>query len=185
MTAGAGKNYDNDGTGTFSWAIANDKLDVGISDGSNINFALKSKTDNKYTFTITEPSGTFDSDFYRAKSLALSDVDGKILSIALSDDGCTAKTLKFSSSTIIYKEKCSGSRGNGGFTGAVSESPDVENMLELSWTDEEDNEPRDIKLVIIEGDIAQTATVGIINIPNNVFNKVNVTTFTATTQEAY
>ena len=180
---GNGSNYDNEGEGTFGWSITNDKMDIGIGSGGNINFALKSKVDNKYTFTITEPSGTFESEWFRALPLSIADLNGKILSIAASDDGC-GKTLKFSPSSAHYKEVCPGDRGNGELTMALSTVSGVDNTIGLSWTDEEDNESRDLYLVMIEGSLNQSAKVAMVNIHDGVFNEVNITTLTLTDAEA-
>ena len=183
MTAGAGKNYDNEGTGTFSWAIANDKLDLGASDGSNINFALKSKTDNKYTFTITEPSGTFEPDFFRAKSLNISDLNGKILSFDEVGGSCTARTVKFTTNSIVIKEVCPD--GNFEHHPTVSVVSDVDNAIKFSWVAGENNDLLDKTMFLIDGDISQSSTVAFININNNVFESVSTSALTATTQEAF
>ena len=181
-SGGTGENFDNDGEGTFAWSISNNKLDLGTSDGNNVSIALKSKTDNKYTFTISEPSGTFESEFFQAKPLTLADLDGKILAFDVSDDAdCSAHTIKITGNTVSMKDVCTD--GNSEATMTLSAVSSLDNTLQLDFTGE-NGDPRSTMMVLIEGSIAQSGTVAFIHKENNVFTEVEINTITATTTEA-
>lgn len=184
MASGTGENYDNDGTGTFTWSIADNKLDIKTSGNEDINFELINKTANKYNFAITEPTGIFEDEFFRALPLKISDLDGKILTFdTVSDGSCFARTFRFTADSMIIKEICTD--GNFETLSTLVEATNIDNAIELSWTEGENNDFLFKTMFLIEGDIGQSSTLAFVNIDNNVFESVNTATVTATMQEAF
>jgi len=175
----------NGGTYPFTWAIADEKLDVTYNTGgTHYTYTFKSVEGNKYIGLLDDSDESpYDHILYKAKPLNLADLDGKILAFDVSDDSdCSARTIKITGNAVNMKEVCTG--GDSEFPMTLSTVPELANTLEFGFTGE-NGIPRTAMMVLIEGNIAQSGRVAFINKKNNVFQKVSIGIFTTTTQEAF
>lgn len=177
---------NNQGTKSpFTWSITNGKLDLGFQNNESFNFSLINISDNKYKYTQTDNNGgTSEVTSYRAKPITLAELNTKILAFDTSNCSCTAQTVKITGTSVVIKSAYPQILGgNISEMRTISEVAEIENMLKMTWTNQGDQ--NEIKLVLIEGDIAQTPSIAFIETHNDTFRDITINVLTATTNEAF
>jgi len=167
---GAAYLFKNDGTGTeytkhdhamvhadeFTWSIAEGKLNVtSNADNSVTEVSLLGSQDNKYTVSTIDDEGELEADsVYKAKSLDLAALNGKILSFDTSDDSdCSARTVKFMGETASLKEDCSSIGHVHSETVQLMADTDLDNVIHIMGTDNDGAYM--LKVSLLKGDLTE------------------------------
>jgi len=170
---GAAYLFKNDATGTeytkhvhgdhamvhaneFTWSIAEGKLNItSNADNSVTEVSLLGSQDNKYTVSTIDGEGELEADsVYKAKSLDLAALNGKILSFETSDDSdCSARTIKFMGETASLKEICSDDGHVHSETVQLMADTDLDNVIHIMGTD--NGSAYMIKASLLKGDLSE------------------------------
>ncbi len=140
----------------FTWSISEGKLNItSNADNSVTEVSLLGSQNNQYTVSTIDDEGELEADsVYKAKSLDLAALDGKILSFDTSDDSdCSARTVKFMGETASLKEDCSSIGHVHSETVQLMADTDLDNVIHIMGTD--DDGAYMIKVSLLKGDLSE------------------------------
>jgi len=140
----------------FTWSIAKGKLNItSNADNSVTEVSLLGSQNNQYTVSTIDDEGELEADsVYKAKSLDLAALDGKILSLDTSNDSdCSARTIKFMGETASLKEDCLSHGHVHSETVQLMADTDLDNVIHIMGTDDDGAYMK--KVSLLKGDLSE------------------------------
>lgn len=125
----------------FSWTVNSGQLLVNYENeaSTSVEVSLATVTDNIYTIVGEDSDGDSGvSDLYKALPLSIADLDGKVVSLSVSEDSsCSLITFSFEGTTALGSSVCDDDEGEIDINYYdVTTDPSIDNILVLTRAEE-------------------------------------------------